>query len=133
MSWFYLILAGMLEIGWPLGLKLAQQEGYRWHGFAAALACIVGSGYFLYLAQKSIPMGTAYAVWTGIGAAGAFLVGVVFFQRCRQHRPLARRDFSSSPASSVMETLQRKLKISFLSNPRPSKRACSDGLIPSRI
>ena len=40
MSWFYLILAGMLEIGWPLGLKLAQQEGYRWHGFAAALACI---------------------------------------------------------------------------------------------
>lgn len=79
MSWFYLILAGMLEIGWPLGLKLAQQEGYRWHGFAAALACIVGSGYFLYLAQKSIPMGTAYTVWTGIGAAGAFLVGVVFF------------------------------------------------------
>lgn len=40
MSWFYLILAGMLEIGWPLGLKLAQQDGYRWHGFAAALACI---------------------------------------------------------------------------------------------
>ena len=91
MSWFYLILAGMLEIGWPLGLKLAQQEGYRWHGFAAALACIAGSGYFLYLAQKSIPMGTAYAVWTGIGAAGAFLVGVVIFQRCRQLRPLARR------------------------------------------
>ena len=56
MSWFYLILAGMLEIGWPLGLKLAQQEGYRWHGFAAALACIVGSGYLLYLAQKSIPI-----------------------------------------------------------------------------
>ena len=55
MSWFYLILAGMLEIGWPLGLKLTQQEGYRWHGFAAALACIAGSGYFLYLAQKSIP------------------------------------------------------------------------------
>lgn len=79
MSWFYLILAGMLEIGWPLGLKLAQQEGYRWHGFAAALACIAGSGYLLYLAQKSIPMGTAYAVWTGIGATGAFLVGVVFF------------------------------------------------------
>ena len=49
MSWFYLILAGMLEIGWPLGLKLAQQEGYRWHDFAAALACIVGSGYLLYL------------------------------------------------------------------------------------
>ena len=70
MSWFYLILAGMLEIGWPLGLKLAQQEGYRWQGIAVALACIVGSGFFLFLAQKNIPMGTA---------AGAFLVGVAFF------------------------------------------------------
>lgn len=79
MSWLYLILAGILEIGWPLGLKLAQQEGYRWQGIAVALACIVGSGFFLFLAQKNIPMGTAYAVWTGIGAAGAFLVGVAFF------------------------------------------------------
>ncbi|HHX2497256.1 TPA: DMT family transporter [Neisseria subflava] len=79
MSWFYLILAGMLEIGWPLGLKLTQQEGYRWQGIATALACIVGSGFSLFLAQKHIPMGTAYAVWTGIGAAGAFLVGVAFF------------------------------------------------------
>ncbi len=79
MSWLYLILAGILEIGWPLGLKLAQQEGYRWQGIAAALACIVGSGFFLFLTQKNIPMGTAYAVWTGIGAAGAFLVGVAFF------------------------------------------------------
>ena len=52
MSWFYLILAGMLEIGWPLGLKLAQQEGYRWHGFAAALACIAGSGYSFTLPKK---------------------------------------------------------------------------------
>ena len=79
MNWFYLILAGMLEIGWPLGLKLAQQEGYRWHGFAAALACIVGSGYLLYLAQKSIPMGTAYMIWTGIGGVGTVVLGIVFF------------------------------------------------------
>ena len=57
MSWFYLILAGMLEIGWPLGLKLAQQEGYRWQGIAAALACIVGSGFFLFLAQNTYQWG----------------------------------------------------------------------------
>ena len=123
MSWFYLILAGMLEIGWPLGLKLTQQEGYRWHGFAAALACIVGSGYFLYLAQKSIPMGTAYAVWTGIGAAGAFFSGRCIFQRCRQLRPLARR-ISHHLRRRSDETLQRKLKILFLSNPRPSEQVC---------
>ena len=56
MSWFYLILAGMLEIGWPLGLKLAQQEGYRWHGFAAALACIAGSGYFLMFSSTGMTL-----------------------------------------------------------------------------
>lgn len=56
MSWFYLILAGMLEIGWPLGLKLAQQESYRWQGIAAALACIVGSG-FCSSPKKTYPWG----------------------------------------------------------------------------
>lgn len=98
MSWFYLILASMLEIGWPLGLKLAQQEGYRWHGFAAALACIIGSGYFLYLAQKSIPMGTAYAVWTGIGAAGLFW-WALYFSTMPPTSAAGSAHFSSSPAS----------------------------------
>ena len=79
MSWLYLIAAGLLEIGWPLGLKYAQQEGCRLAGSAAAVFFMTGSGFLLFLAQKEIPMGTAYAVWTGIGAAGAFLVGVIFF------------------------------------------------------
>lgn len=79
MSWIYLITAGLLEIGWPLGLKLAQQEGRVLVGTLAAVAFMAGSGFCLFLAQKTIPMGTAYAVWTGIGAAGAFLVGVAFF------------------------------------------------------
>lgn len=79
MSWVYLIIAGLLEIGWPLGLKLAQQDGYRWHGIVMAIIFMSASGFCLFLAQKTIPMGTAYAVWTGIGAAGAFLVGIVFF------------------------------------------------------
>lgn len=79
MSWVYLIVAGLLEIGWPLGLKLAQQDGYRWQGIVMAVLFMGASGFCLFLAQKTIPMGTAYAVWTGIGAAGAFLVGIVFF------------------------------------------------------
>lgn len=120
MSWFYLILAGMLEIGWPLGLKLAQQEGYRWHGFAAALACIVGSGYFLYLAQKSIPMGTSLRRLDRHRRGRGIFSGRCIFQRCRQHRPLARR-ISHHLRRRSDETLQRKLKISFLSNPRPSE------------
>lgn len=79
MAWIYLIGAGLLEIGWPLGMKLAQQPNFRWQGILMAVAFMVASGVLLFLAQKSIPMGTAYAVWTGIGAAGTFLVGVLFF------------------------------------------------------
>ncbi len=78
MAWIYLIAAGLLEIGWPLGLKLAQQDHFRWQGIALAVAFMIASGALLFLAQKSIPMGTAYAVWTGIGAAGTFLVGIIF-------------------------------------------------------
>lgn len=80
MAWTCLLLAGMLEIGWPIGLKLGWTEaGVRplWIGFA--VLCILGSGALLLFAQREIPMGTAYAVWTGIGAVGTFAVGVAAF------------------------------------------------------
>lgn len=79
MSWIYLFVAGLLEIGWPLGLKLAQAPNTRLVGVAIALAFMAGSGGMLWLAQKEIPMGTAYAVWTGIGAVGAFVVGLILY------------------------------------------------------
>jgi quaternary ammonium compound-resistance protein SugE len=79
MAWFYLILAGCLEIGWPVGLKLAQEPATRWLGVALATGFMLASGFFLWLAQRDIPMGTAYAVWTGIGAAGTFWVGVYVY------------------------------------------------------
>lgn len=79
MSWLFLIMAGLTEIGWPLGMKLAQTSAIKWPGILMAVAFMVLSGYLLWLAQKGIPMGTAYAVWTGIGAAGTFIVGVAFF------------------------------------------------------
>ncbi len=80
MAWLYLVLAGLCEIGWPVGLKLGwTEEGVRpmWIGFA--IVAIMTSGALLLWAQRSIPMGTAYAVWTGIGAVGAFTVGILFF------------------------------------------------------
>lgn len=79
MGWFYLVLAGLLEIGWPVGLKMAQEPTSRWSGVAIALFFMASSGVLLWLAQREIPIGTAYAVWTGIGAAGTFLVGVFFY------------------------------------------------------
>src|SRR3954469_9565024 len=79
MSWLYLFLAGCFEIGWPVGLKLAQQAHTRLVGIGVAVFFMVVSGVLLWLAQKTIPIGTAYAVWTGIGAAGTFIVGVIFY------------------------------------------------------
>ncbi len=80
MAWFYLAMAGVFEIGWPVGLKLGWTEnGARPLFIAFAIACMAASGALLLLAQRVIPMGTAYAVWTGIGAVGAFTVGVLAF------------------------------------------------------
>jgi len=78
-AWTYLIIAGLFEIGWPVGLKMAQSPGKTVVGVLLAGTCMIISGYLLYLAQRSIPMGTAYAVWTGIGAAGTFVVGISLY------------------------------------------------------
>jgi len=80
MAWIYLLLAGIFEWGWPVGLKLgATQAGYSvaWLGFAGAT--MFASGALLLVAQKTIPMGTAYAIWTGIGAVGTFVLGILLF------------------------------------------------------
>lgn len=80
MAWTYLILAGICEWGWPVGLKLGwTDEGAHWGWIAFAIATMAASGALLLLAQRTIPMGTAYGVWTGIGAVGAFLIGILFF------------------------------------------------------
>jgi quaternary ammonium compound-resistance protein SugE len=79
MGWIYLLLAGVFEIGWPVGIKISQAPETRGIGIAIAVGFMAASGYLLWLAQKDIPIGTAYAVWTGIGGAGTFLVGVMFF------------------------------------------------------
>jgi quaternary ammonium compound-resistance protein SugE len=79
MAWVYLLLAGLFEIGWPLGFKLSQQPEYRIAGIVGAVVAMGLSGWLLWMAQREIPIGTAYAVWTGIGGAGTFLIGVLFF------------------------------------------------------
>ena len=79
MRWLYLVLAGLFEIGWPVGLKMAQDPQSRWTGIAVAVGFMGLSGFMLWLAQRHIPIGTAYAVWTGIGTAGTFMVGVLYY------------------------------------------------------
>lgn len=79
MSWFYLIIASLFEVGWPFGLKMATYSSNKIGWIFFATVAMILSGIFLFLAQKQIPMGTAYAIWTGIGTACTFLIGVVFF------------------------------------------------------
>ena len=79
LAWTYLISAGLFEIGWPVGLKMAQTPGRTLVGVVLAGSCMVISGYLLFMAQRHIPMGTAYAVWTGIGAAGTFILGIFLY------------------------------------------------------
>lgn len=77
MAWVYLVIAGIFEVVWAIGLKYS-------HGFTRlvpSVVTVVGmivSFYLLALATKTLPIGTAYAIWTGIGAVGAVIIGILF-------------------------------------------------------
>lgn len=79
MAWIYLFIASFFEVGWPIGLKLAETSSYKAAWIIFAVIMMTLSGIFLYLSQKTIPIGTAYAVWSGIGASCTFIIGVLFF------------------------------------------------------
>lgn len=78
-AWIYLIIAGILETGWAIGLKYTE-------GFTKLIPSVLtgvalaGSMYLLALAAKTLPIGTAYGVWVGIGALGAAILGIILFQ-----------------------------------------------------
>lgn len=77
MPWIFLLLAGLLEIGWAVGLKYTEGFTRLWPTIGTAVA-LVASTIFLGAAVRTLPMGTAYAVWTGIGVSGTVLFGVLF-------------------------------------------------------
>ena len=79
MSWLYLLIAALFEIGWPFGLKMASISNIKIWWIIFAIITMILSGVFLYMAQREIPVGTAYAIWTGIGAAGTFILGILLF------------------------------------------------------
>lgn len=78
MPWILLLVAGLLEVGWAIGLKYT--EGFtRLVPSALTLAAMAGSMFLLGLAMKSLPVGTSYAVWVGVGAVGTAILGMVLF------------------------------------------------------
>ena len=82
MNWLYLAIAGLLEIAWAIGLKYTE----GWTKLVPSLitaVLMIASFYFLSLAIKTLPIGTAYAVWTGIGTVGAAILGMLLFNEPR--------------------------------------------------
>jgi quaternary ammonium compound-resistance protein SugE len=77
-AWLALLLAGLLEVGWALGLKYSDGLTRFWPSVATVIAIAFSFG-LLGLSLKSVPFGTAYALWTGIGAAGSIVVGMLVF------------------------------------------------------
>ena len=88
MPWVYLLLAGLLEIGWTVGLKHVDGWTKFWPSVITVTLMVLSLG-FLSLAMRSLPMGTAYAVWTGIGAVGTVLMGIFFFGEPRTATQMA--------------------------------------------
>ncbi|MEK7854789.1 MAG: multidrug efflux SMR transporter, partial [Acidobacteriota bacterium] len=82
MNWVFLGIAGLLEIAWAIGLKYTE----GWTRLVPSLitaVLMIASSYFLSLAVKTLPIGTAYAVWTGIGTVGAAILGMFLFDEPR--------------------------------------------------
>jgi quaternary ammonium compound-resistance protein SugE len=82
MAWTLLLIAGLLEIVWAIGLKYTRGFTQLWPTLVT-LAAMAASVIFLALALREIPVGTGYAVWTGIGAVGAAVLGIVLFGEAR--------------------------------------------------
>ena len=78
MSWTYLFVAGLLEVVWAIGLKYTEGFTRLWPSVVTIAAMIV-SIWFLALALRTIPVGTGYAIWTGIGAVGTAILGIALF------------------------------------------------------
>jgi quaternary ammonium compound-resistance protein SugE len=77
-SWLLLVLAGLFEVGWAVGLKYTQGFTRCWPSIGTGAALLISIG-LLAVALRSLPVGTAYAVWVGIGAVGTAIVGIVAF------------------------------------------------------
>jgi len=79
MAWVYLFIAGLLETGWAIGLKYCAGFTRLWPSVWTIIG-MTASFYFLSLAVRTLPVGTGYAIWTGIGAVGTAAVGIIWFK-----------------------------------------------------
>jgi quaternary ammonium compound-resistance protein SugE len=78
MAWFILVIAGLFEVCWAIGLKYTEGFSKLWPTVGTVLAMIISLG-LLGIAMKTLPVGTAYAIWVGVGAIGTVILGMVLF------------------------------------------------------
>lgn len=98
MNWIFLIIAGLFEVGFTTSMKMSNNfTNHTWT--AAFIVCISLSFYLINMATRTIPLGTAYAVWTGLGAAGTVIVGAYFFN---EPLSMARLFFIATLVGSVI-------------------------------
>jgi len=83
MAWFFLFIAGIMEIVWAIGIKYTESFTRLWWSVGTISAMVV-SFFFLSKALETIPVGTGYAVWTGIGAVGTAILGMILFNESRE-------------------------------------------------
>jgi len=83
MAWIYLFIAGLFEIGWAVGLKYTEGFTKLWPS-VITISTMILSFYFLSSAVKTIPIGTGYAIWTGIGAVGTAILGMILFGESKE-------------------------------------------------
>jgi quaternary ammonium compound-resistance protein SugE len=88
MAWVLLVIAGVFEIGWAVGLKYTEGFTRVWPSIVTGVS-MVASVVLLGLAMRSLPVGTAYAVWTGIGAVGTVVLGILLFDEAATSGRLA--------------------------------------------
>ena len=105
MAWLLLVLAGLFEVGWAIGLKYTDGFTRLWPTIGTVLAMGVSLG-LLGIAMKSLPMGTSYAVWVGVGAVGTAVLGIVLLGEVANAGRLIV-SVSSSRASSGSRLLRR--------------------------
>jgi quaternary ammonium compound-resistance protein SugE len=113
MSWMFLLLAAACEMVWPLGFKYTK--GFSTHHWATAVTfAIMGlSLYLMSLSTRHVPVGTAYAVWTGLGAAGTAVLGMVLFHESREWMRIA----------CLTMIIAGAVGLKFLSPPAPADKA----------
>lgn len=79
MAWLILVIAGLFEVGWAIGLKYTEGFSRLWPTVGTVFAMVM-SVWLLSIAMKSLPVGTAYSIWVGVGAAGTVILGIVLFR-----------------------------------------------------